>query len=289
MMNISAVMVTMNREKKALRSLGAILAQKKRPKEVIVVDSSDSATLGKSGRRLFSKSRIRFVYIYKKVSMPEARNIGIRKSDKISDVVFFFDDDIVLYPDYMEKITRFYEDNPEAGGACGYLCDGNKFIIDRWSKFPNVPSMDKPFIIRSMHGSNMSFRRKIFDEFMFHEGLKGYYAEDDEFSARVSKKYKLYLLPYARCVHEHTPTGGARLDPYMDYNTMIFNRYFVYRERKLTLFNTILYIFSESLVMARIILYHKHKARALKGAFRGYSRVFRNIFNEDVTDELNKN
>ena len=220
--------------------------------------------------------------------MPEARNIGMKKASKYSDVLLFIDDDVVLYPDYIENLIKFYNENPEAGGACGYLCDGNRFLIDRLSKFPNIPSMHEPFTIQSMHGSNMSFRQKVFNEFMFHEGLKGYYAEDDEFSARVSRKYSLYLVPYVRCVHEHTPTGGARLDPFMDFNTMIFNRYYVYRQKKKTVFNLLHYMFSDTLIFLRILIYHKHKAKALSGYFRGYNRILKNMFRSDITTELKK-
>ncbi len=283
---ISIVMVTMNREQRALRSLEAVLRQTDKPDEIIVVDSSDTRALGGSGKKLFVKSKIKFVYIYKKASMTEARNIGINKSK--GDIVLFIDDDVVLYSDYIVKLQKFYKEFPEAGGACGYLCDGNKFLIDRWTKFPNVPSLDEPFTIFSLHGSNMSFRKKVFDDYMFHEGLKGYYADDDEFSARVSRKYKIYLVPYMQCIHEHTSTGGARLDPFIDYNTMIFNRYYVYTQKKKSLFNWLHYIFSDSLILLRVLIHHPHRGRALSGAFRGYKRIMRNIFKDDITSELKK-
>ena len=223
--------------------------------------------------------------------MTEARNIGIKKimgskKAKPNDIILFIDDDVTLYTDYIEKLLAFYKNDPTAGGACGYLCDGNKFLIDRWSKFPNVPPLKEPFTIMSMYGSNMSFRLKVFKEFMFNEKLKGYYADDDEFSARVGRKYKLYLVPYVRCIHKHTTTGGARQDPFIDFSTLMFNRYFIYRIKKKTLSNVLHYIFSNNLLFARILLCHKSKARALKGYFRGYSRILRNMFKEDITKEL---
>jgi len=286
-MQVSIIMVTMNRKAKALRSLKAVLKQTVKPKEVIVIDSSHDNSLGKDGRKLLSRSKIKFVYIHKKVTMPKARNIGIKKSGT-SDILLFIDDDILLQPDYIEKLFIFYEHHPNAAGASGYLCDGNRFLIERWSKFPYVPSLKKPFKISNIFGSNMSFRKKIFKKFMFYEGLHGYYAEDDEFSARISREYDLYLIPYVKCIHKHTPTGGARLDPFTDFNTMIFNRYYVYRKRKKTIFNFFHYIFSDSLILLRILLYHKNKARAFSGAFRGYRRILNNIFNYDITEELNK-
>ena len=280
-------MVTMNREERALRSLKAVFNQNDKPNEIIVVDSSDTNTLGKSGKKLFAKSKIKFVYVHEKASMTEARNIGIRKSK--NDIVLFIDDDVVLTREYIDKLKRFYTENPHAGGACGYLCDGNKFLVDRLMKFPNIPSLNEPFTIISLHGSNMSFRRKVFDDFMFHEGLKGYYADDDEFSARVSTKYKIYLVPYMKCVHEHTSTGGARLDPFTNFNTMMFNRYFIYRMRKKSIFNFLHYLFSEAMALIRIVLvYNGNRGRALSGAFRGYKRALRNVFKNDLTKELSK-
>lgn len=106
-MSISVVMVTMNREKRALRSLGAVLKQTVKPKEVIVVDSSNTKSLGRIGKKLFSKSRIKFIYINRKASMTEARNIGIKQSNAgKNDVILFIDDDIILNNDYIDNLTK---------------------------------------------------------------------------------------------------------------------------------------------------------------------------------------
>lgn len=285
-MTVSVIMVTMNRYERALRSLTAVLNQTEKPMEVVVVDSSIDSKLGSGGKKLFSGSKIRFHYMHEKASMTQARNIGIARSK--GDIVLFIDDDVVLNDDYIEKMNKFYNTHDEAGGACGYLSDGNKFLVDRFMKFPHVPSMNEPFTIMNLHGSNMSFPRKVLREFAFHEGLKGYYADDDEFSARVSLKYKIYLVPYMRCVHEHSATGGARLDPFTDYNTMMFNRYYIYTIRKRTVFNFIHYIFSDVLILSRVIIHHPHKGRALSGAMHGYKRILKSMINNDVNVELSR-
>jgi glycosyltransferase involved in cell wall biosynthesis len=286
-LKLSVVVCTKDRKDKAVKCITAVVSQSEKPSEVIIVDSSSTKDLCEPASTILEKGGIRFVYDYFDCSMTVARNRGIKKSS--GDIVLFLDDDVVLYPDYIEKLIEFYREYPEAGGACGYLCDGNRFLIDRLMKFPRIPALSEPFTIISLHGSNMSFKREVFDHFTFNEDLRGYYADDDEFCARASQRYKLYLVPGIRCVHEHTPTGGARQEPYTMLNTMMFNRYYVYRQREKNLFNFMHYIFSELMVMVRIlVVFRGNKARALSGAFRGYERVLKNIFKADLTQELKR-
>ncbi|MFH1420534.1 MAG: glycosyltransferase family 2 protein [Candidatus Aenigmatarchaeota archaeon] len=286
-MKLSVIMVTMNRSERALRSLAAVTSQTMKPSGVIVIDSSVDNKLGKSANTLLKKAGIKLVYVHEKLNMTQARNAGIKRST--GDIILFIDDDVVLHEDYVEKLMKFYNDYPDAGGACGHLCDGNKFLIDRFRKFPKIPSMDEPFTIIGLHGSNMSFRKAVFGDYMFEEKLRGYYADDDEFSARVSRKYKLYLVPYMTCIHEHTSTGGARLDEYTNFNTMIFNRNFVFRQKKPSLFNIFHYLFSDAIMMMRIALFFKgSRGRAFKGMLRGYKRILRSSLRGDFEQELQR-
>ena len=285
-MKISAVLCTKGREEKALKCLASLANQAQKPYEIIIIDSSDTDSLKKNAEKILGK--IKLVYIYKKCSMTAARNIGIRGSS--GNIVLFVDDDVVLEKNYIKNLANFYENNPEAGGAEGLITnDRDRKIIDRLLNFPHFPGRNEIMKVRILHGSNMSFRKGVFREYLFNENLRGYYADDDEFCSRVSRRYVLFSVPSARCVHEHTPTGGARIDNYMNFNTLTFNQYYIFRNSKKSLLNVLMYIFSNIILIARIFAFvKKEKHRAIKGILRGYKRVVKSFFIDDIEIELQK-
>jgi len=141
-----------------------------------------------------------------------ARNVGIKQAG--GDIIAFVDDDVLLYPDWAEKMVMAYNDDSIIGvtGPAMPLWED-----PRMSWFPEEfywiisctawDADDRVKEIRNAWGMNMSFRREAFEkagvfsnEFGFH---KGPMAEDNEFSLRIKEKTgkKIFYYPDIKVWH----------------------------------------------------------------------------------------
>lgn len=107
-MNISVVIPTRNRIGNLKKLLDSLSLQSNPPVEVIIVDSSDTKILTGEIERYNLPIKI----YYSSPSVCVQRNIGIREST--SNWIFTCDDDIVLPPDYLEKLANHAEKSPSA-------------------------------------------------------------------------------------------------------------------------------------------------------------------------------
>lgn len=233
-MQVSVIICTRNRIEDVSNCLDSLTIQTHPPNEVIIVDSSDNDLVS----NLLKESRFKSLpiqYIHSNPGLTRQRNIGIDASH--CDIVFFFDDDVVLDKKYLEKVIEIYEDDGlvDVAGVQGidlkikysfleskkrllfyrlFLLDRN----DRYSKLlhsgavthldqaaPGIRYSKKPIRIYCQSGAMMSYHRKVFDDFRFDENYKGYsHGEDAEFSHRVSKKYKMYFTSHAKAFHNQS-------------------------------------------------------------------------------------
>ncbi len=284
-MRLSIVISTKDRPERLRKCLDVIYRQTKKPYEIIIIDGSSKPF----NTEQFIKKGLGIVYKNKKSTMVEARNIGIRHAS--GDIVLFLDDDAFIENDYVEQLLEFYKAHPEAGGAEGNIAnDRDRKMLARLLNFPKFPARDDIMRLRSLHGCNMSFRKEVFNDFVFDENLIGYYNDDDEFCGRVSKKYKLFFVPSAKLIHDQTQYGGARIDHYTNYNTLVFNQFYsLCNIRRKNIFDVLNYLFSQTVMIARAFVFIKNgKHRALKGILRGYIRVLRAFLNRNFSEEIRK-
>jgi len=306
MVRLSIVIATKDRHERLRKCLTAISNQTKRPYEIMIVDGSAKPYRGlkaltrrnssrnSSGTGGFSvenhpRKGIHVIYRNQKSSMVEARNIGIRHVT--GDVVLFLDDDAFIEKEYIEKLLEFYRSHPEAGGAEGRIVNEKApRLLDRLLNFPTFPERDDLMRVWRLHGCNMSFRREVFRDFMFDERLIGYYNDDDEFCGRVSKKYKMFFIPSARLIHDQTQYGGARIDHYTNYNTLVFNQFYSLTtiQRK-NIFDVFGYLLSQIIMIVRAFMFIKvDKHTAIKGIARGYQRVLYAIMKNNVVEQIRR-
>ena len=201
------------------------------PDEVLIIDSSDEERL------LILVKQPRFEslsiqYKHTKSGLTMQRNIGIELAK--GDIIFFFDDDVVLDKEYIEKILIIYKNDPlgNIGGVQGIdlnikesFLEGRKRLLfyrlfflgrsDTYSTLlpsggvthldvasPKIRYSKKPIRINCQSGCIMSFCREVFEKFRFDENYVGYsHGEDVDFSHRVSKKYLMYFTSFARAFH----------------------------------------------------------------------------------------
>ncbi len=97
--------------------------------EIIIVDGSTdnetSVLFRAGGERSRTESKIPNLQYYKVLKehrgLTKQRNYGIDRVTEDIDIVCFLDDDVILQPDYFQKLLETYKKHPEAIGVGGYI------------------------------------------------------------------------------------------------------------------------------------------------------------------------
>lgn len=226
-MTISVIICTRNREESLKECIDSILCQTRVPDEIVVID--DGALNIQIIERECSQKNVSLIYYPKKQKpgLTVSRNIGITLVQ--GEIIIFLDDDVILESDYILNICRVFQNDAsqEIGGVGGLITNSTqlKSIFRNPSKIfyrgikPNGKSVQltpmgayllHPIIDRSdvecLSGCNMAYRKKVFNEFQFDEGLSDYaLGEDFDFSYRVGRKYRLIIEPNAKLIHKESP------------------------------------------------------------------------------------
>jgi glycosyltransferase involved in cell wall biosynthesis len=236
-LSASVIIPTMNRPRDLVRCLDSIIAQTRRPKEVVVVDDGESDAGALAAQ--FEGTGILFVYVKKDVrGICRSRNQGILRSS--GDVLVFLDDDTELDPGYIAAYLEVFERDPSGkiGGLGGRPTRFRNGVLlpedhavnweERLRRFFLLSSAHGGRVLPSgfrtsmvdphgivpvefLQGGNMALRRQVFNEFSFDETLdrlSGYApGEDVMFSYPVSKRFSLFSIDTARMKHFHTVGG----------------------------------------------------------------------------------
>ena len=212
--------------------LDSLSKQKPWAEEIIIVHGGQNVIeMEMRLRHIFSSTSIRPITIISKPGLVRQRNTGIEAAT--GDIVFFFDDDVVLSENYIQEVLTVYADDRarELGGVQGtaiQLPSTNIFVaivqrIFLMSTFSGDGRMQRsgypaflgpcrrPTEVEVFSGCMMSFRRQVLQDFRFDEALKEYwYGDDIDISFRISRKYKLIQIPSATLIHRSSPYEGAR-------------------------------------------------------------------------------
>lgn len=116
----STVIVTRNRPAALALSLPLHLVQSRLPERILIIDSSDDASENKAlVDRIAAASAVPIEHQVSRPGMTIQRNIGLQQIT--SDVVFFPDDDSLVYPDALAHIMKVYDFDAKRkiGGVCG--------------------------------------------------------------------------------------------------------------------------------------------------------------------------
>lgn len=119
---ISVIIATRNRPEALALSLPLYLSQTISPHELVIVDSSDSPTSDEVKHAVVDFAARAPFPVQFLTSVPSAagqRNLGAE--DCSGEILFFPDDDSLLYPDTLEKLAQVYaldRDHDLAGVSC---------------------------------------------------------------------------------------------------------------------------------------------------------------------------
>lgn len=245
---ISVIVATKDRKLDLLKFIESLNNQKVFPDEFLVVDASDNPFKEEIEKAV--TQNYQFKYIKAEPGLTKQRNIGIKEST--GDIFCFFDDDIILEPDYLKVLKDSFEKHPEIGGFSGKTTDVNPkknwryylmqffYCLFQLSYFDNKGRIRKSFFNNNYHlgkkenyieftsGCCMSFTKKALQEVGgFDEKLSTYcFMEDVDISYRVSRKYKILYNPKARCLHNHSPAN--RLKDFENGKMLIQNQNYLH-------------------------------------------------------------
>lgn len=197
--------------------------------EVIIINNNstdNTETICRAFMQNNADLAIKYV-VEEKQGLSHARNRGIAESN--GEILTFLDDDAFLSDSFLETVLRHFQNNPDVdcvGGRIylhyedappawvskymaemfGYYDPGSKPMVYRKRKFPR--------------GSNMSFRRSVFDKagvFNTHLGRTGENmlgAEEKELFFRIHRQgLKTVYLPHA-LVYHRVPSSRLEM-PYV--------------------------------------------------------------------------
>ena len=227
MRSTSVIVPTYNRPRELRVCLRSLLRQTVLPNEILVVD--DGELEGIPWQNRIEAAGIRCLHIRKEVpGLTESRNIGVEKST--GDIILFFDDDVRLLPDYIERVLEVYERDPngQVGGVGGFVVNTKRMTLPRLFRYAldlgfGISGLREGRVLRSgfctdfgetpfpltdratvefLPGAAFSFRREVFEHYAFRPGFRDVaLGEDKDFTVRVGRRYRLVLQPAARIFH----------------------------------------------------------------------------------------
>jgi glycosyltransferase involved in cell wall biosynthesis len=112
MVSTSIVIATRNRGAKIAATIKSILANTVQDFDLLIVDQSTNTDTYDTVKPFLSDSRVR----YKLISIPgtsHARNIAFKETQ--GEIIIITDDDCILPPDWIEKITAPFFQHPKVG------------------------------------------------------------------------------------------------------------------------------------------------------------------------------
>lgn len=284
-MNFDVVIPTKNRPKDLSRLIESINSSTVLPLNVIIIDQSDKIESVVSS----DKYNVNHIHAKEVTGLCAAKNLGV--SHCHSDVIHFFDDDIILDSDYFEIINQHLSKNPDVYGVCGRQKNSksSRIKLAAFSLFHTGPFKDirkkcnsgyekKEFVLTNiLPGGITAYRKEIFNLFHFDEALIKYcLGEDMDFSYRASKKYKLAFATNALALHNHSQIG--RYDPLESYACKVAGySYFYEKNLRKSLKNRLSYcmVICGLLFDAASYTLKHFDADAIKGVVKGRKYVKR--------------
>lgn len=246
----TVVVPTYNRPDDLEVCIRSILNQTILPHELIIVDDGD---LGEPPLWAECReARIQTVY-YKKDKPGLTRSKNKAAQLATGDLLFFFDDDVELFPEYIEKTLEVFRDygGEDLGGVGGWVANTRRqsmvqhllscleipFLVSGFQEGRVLPSGftvnygNTPFPLKNicrvdfLMGGVCAYKKEVFRHFGFSTTYRGFAdrGEDKDFACRVGRRYRLMMTPYARLNHYESPK--MRLEKFKRGREMIIARY----------------------------------------------------------------
>jgi len=240
---IAYVVPTKDRPDELRVLFSSLRAQTRMYDQLIVVDGSDPDI--KYVCDEYSDLDITYVREFPP-SLARQRNVGMAALHKDITIAGYLDDDLELDPIATERMVAFWEhaDDTVGGAAMSinnqlssrhmalmnfFLMDGEPPGMVLPSSFQcAIPTINATCETKWLYGGATMWRREVIEEFSYDEWYAGHgYGEDFDYSYRVGKKYRMFVVNDSRTEHHHHPmslTQMYSLGRQQTYNRIYFVR-----------------------------------------------------------------
>lgn len=241
---IAYVVPTKDRPDDLRKLLDSIAAQTRAPDQIIVVDGSDQPV-----RHVidgFAGLPLTYVREFPP-SLARQRNAGMARLAADIDIAGYLDDDLVLESDATDRMAAFWTAAGEdIGGAAFNILNQpraqagiltNFFLLNgRWpgrmlpSGWPaQIPTITQTIETSWLYGGATLWRRDVIRSFNYDEWFAGHgYGEDVDFSYRVGRQYRLFVVADAQVNHYTHPI--RRSSQYNLGRQQVINRIYFIRK-----------------------------------------------------------
>lgn len=229
--SISVVLCTFNRHADLYNCLASLCIQTLPPNEIIIVDASTDAWENYPELiDLFSHTHFPHTalnYLKSPKGLTLQRNLGLRTATR--DFIYFFDDDVIIEPTYLQAMHETFIHNPQYVAGMGTITNiapkkiglhriFRKFFLLQHehgsgnftaSGIPTHPYGTQQFKdIEILGGCCMAFRTQILKKHQFDTALATYaYMEDADIAHRIRQDGAIFFNPAARLQHIQSPVA----------------------------------------------------------------------------------
>lgn len=223
---LAYVVPTKDRPDDLRKLLASLALQTRQPEQIIIVDGSDPVIEPVLAE--FPALPLTYVRVFPP-SLAKQRNAGMAALRPDVTVAGYLDDDLVLEPDATERMLAFWRDaGPDVGGAAFCILNqpvatANRlaalFLVDSPAPGRLLPSGFQSQIppllstteVQWLYGGATLWRRSVIDAFSYDEWYVGHgYLEDVDYSHRVARQHRLFVVGDARCYHYSRPIALSR-------------------------------------------------------------------------------
>ncbi len=222
---LSVIVPTFNRIgslKRLLGSLDALEWPDATPLEVLIADNGSTDGTGSLLLKELAKSRKFSLRIFEERRKGKASALNLGLASAKGNLILVVDDDIVVHSQWLVKHLECYRttdfDAVQGRVLPGVDPEGRPADPHRLLEY-NIPIIDygEEFCeIRGLTGTNMSFKREVFEKVGFFDtrlgpGASGF-SEDTEYSKRIREAgLKIGYTPHAIVYHELDPERYGRV------------------------------------------------------------------------------
>ncbi|NNE07718.1 MAG: glycosyltransferase [Gemmatimonadetes bacterium] len=223
---ISIVIPTHNPGHKLERLLQSIAESGVEEKEIIVVDDSSSQCLKETASRF----PIRIARTPRQSGPATARNLGARLAG--GDILLFLDDDVVMEPDALREVERFFEAHPDRHAMIGVYSSEpvNRGLLPRYKAlqcFSFYQNHDEISAVSLLWAAKTAIRRELFLSLGgFDESFARPSMEDLELGRRITKQTPIYLNRRVVVRHEFPSTLRRNMKDHFDRGSLWVRLFF---------------------------------------------------------------
>lgn len=248
---LSVIVPTLNRRQDLLEFTETLVQQTIQPDEFIVVDAGSVPDMKEAMLAVLEGSKIELVYRQSQAGTSLQRNVAMDLMT--GEIIFMFDDDILLEPNYIEQTLRVFEtpSHPPIGCVLGtftsparprgwqqqwfkvfgmtHSVDGEKARLRSGGGVYWLVEPNQNVQVPVASGGRTAYRVESIQAERFDEFLPGYtLAEDVEFSYRVAQNWTIIQSPDCRLFHKRSP--HSRVDYGDRVSRLIYSRYYFFQK-----------------------------------------------------------